>query len=103
MTASTETTTDLETLFGNHSAFICVRLIDSDGYTRCHPVEMTEQAAELVSRAGRVNVYVGLPMRRSGSGPRCRKIGQRSVRYSPEDLTEFVRSGIRSSTSDRGA
>ena len=37
-----------------------------------------------------------------GGGPRYRKIGRRTVRYSLEDLSEFVESDVRKSTSDRG-
>jgi len=40
--------------------------------------------------------------RTRGGGPRFKRIG-RLIRYTPNDLQEFVRSSTRASTSDRGA
>ena len=39
----------------------------------------------------------------TGGGPVYRKLGLTAVRYSEDDLAEFIAHGVRTSTSDTGA
>ena len=54
--------------------------------------------------AGILNVSVKTlqAWRGRGGGPRHVRLGQRSIRYKPEDVEAFIAAGMRCSTSDAG-